>query len=167
MAGAWQYIHPEATVNLETNPSFETGMTGWAASTGITTLERVSDRAMFGTYCAHVTGTKSSQTIYWFNTAMAITPLETYTLSAYLQANMGTTSTDLIRMNIYWQTSSAGTIETGYTTMAAGNSTTWVRYILTDTPTFSSATQARVVFTIYGACTGSTFHCYMDGFQFE
>ncbi len=166
MSGVWQVVIPEATVNLVTNPSWETSTAGWTASTGIATYERVSDRSVFGTYCCHLTGTKSTQGHTFNNAIQTITPGQTWTLSYYQQQQFETTGSFLARFQ--WWSSSGGYIASNYSTeYIPGNSTTWTRYILTATPA-TSATQVNVVFNApYTGTSGTTFHVYFDGAQLE
>ena len=45
----WKIIEPETTQNLEPNPSFEHGTTGWA-TLGTNTIAQSSERSKYGTY---------------------------------------------------------------------------------------------------------------------
>ena len=48
----WKVISPVATTNEITNPSLETGTTGWTNS-GMATFERSSTYAKYGNYSLH------------------------------------------------------------------------------------------------------------------
>ncbi len=161
--GYWQVVIPEATVNLIANPSWETSTGNWTSS-GLTTYVQVSTEQIFGAYSAHISGTVSTGArLYSAN--MTITAGETWTFSIYAKKTVSATSGQG-GLKITWLTSSGGAISTSSTSLPGGNVTTWTRYTFTATPA-TSATQANVSITDDGITSGSTWHMWLDGAQFE
>lgn len=79
---------PTLTRNLVTNPSFELGTTGWTSVAG-TTLNRGSDGGAVGVGYLNVTvsGTNANSGAE-MSTRVRVTPATTYTLSAYVAAQV-------------------------------------------------------------------------------
>lgn len=79
--------------NLMTNPSFESGTTGWNANQGSSIALNTSS-ALFGSNCLEIT---QSSTIYSGTVPndVAVDPLTTYTFSYYVKTGSGTASINL------------------------------------------------------------------------
>ena len=69
-----------ATTNLITNPSFETGLTGWSTTAG-TAVTQSSVKAYFGTYSALFSAAAGTTV---FSRTISVTTGTTYTISAWV-----------------------------------------------------------------------------------
>lgn len=79
MTSNWKIIQPEMATNLCTNPSIETGTTGWSTS-GTNTIAQSSDYSFYGVYSLKATY-QDNTTLAFFN----ITVLEAqHVFSAYV-----------------------------------------------------------------------------------
>lgn len=81
--GLWEIVLPQATTNLITNPSFETGTTGWTATAG--SLSRVTTDRRFGLYSLSWTPASGTSDSVYFGTVTMIDG-STYTFSVYVLA---------------------------------------------------------------------------------
>jgi hypothetical protein len=118
------------TVNLISNPNFETNLLGWSAYIGL--LSRVSFPSYIGSYSLkNSSGIIAIGSRYVVSTATsyaAVTPGLPYTASAYARGDFATNTI----IGINWRNSS-GTIISQPERSVATTSTTWTRLVLTET----------------------------------
>lgn len=84
MAGLWQIVIPEATTNLCTNPSFETGTTGWATAA---TIAQSATYAKFGVYSLRFTPAAGTTSFLYYD--FTATSDQTYTAQAWVRGAAG------------------------------------------------------------------------------
>ena len=148
LGDVFSVIMPLARRNLVTNPSFETGTTGWSATTGAT-LTRVSTQQVAGAWSLQVAVTTGGKGTYYPITLAAGT---TYAWSASILAPPGTA----------WQlqiVSSGGTIV--YTRRSGTGTGRWQRASLVYTAT--STTTYRLTCT----CETDSQTIWIDAAQLE
>lgn len=150
--GLWSVIVPEATVNLITNPSFETtGAGGWTAVGG--SVARSAAYSAFGLYSLAVTPTSGTGDGVYFGT-VALTSGTSYTFSVYVR---GVAS---VPYKIYFADTS-GTLKGTATTITGDGA--WHRYEVTWA--CDSSTNYRVYVTKNGGSSTGVF--YIDAAQVE
>jgi hypothetical protein len=151
MAGLWEIIVAEATTNLVTNPSFETGTTGWTATAGGIAQSATNQR--FGLYsCAWTPSSGTTDSVY-FGT-ISTTNGVTYTFTLYVLGVLN------IPYRLYFGTTGAAVLGTPVTFTGTG---TWQRITVTYTET-SSTTRRLYLGKNTSASVGIV---YVDGAQCE
>ncbi len=145
-------VTPNSTLGL-TNPSFETGTTGWAARTNCA-LSQSNTYAYFGTYSGkcHNTGSTSGM-----NYNLTLTAGTQYTLSFYAKTSV---AGSILTFGYAYN----GANETTYAQTGNYLGTGWQRYYLTFTP--SSVSGTPYIFIDQGSDT-TTRDIYVDGVQIE
>jgi len=150
MAGLWDIVVPEATTNMVTNPSFETGTTGWLGLNG-GTLARSTDDPLFGQHNLKVTPSANvyGGTYSWFSATNTVT----YTCSIYFKGAVG------IPYKLYLGNGSThNSTDTTFTGDGA-----WHRYKVTYT---AEATETLLIVIIKNN-SANTAVFYLDGGQVE
>lgn len=150
--GDWiSVIVPEASINLCTNPSFETGTTGWALSSA-GAIAQSATYQRFGAYSLRMTPTSGSADGV-DSPAMALTGFSNYTASLYFRS--ADTKT-WYRLYI---------LSAGYSRYVRIKATgLWQRVILSFTTAISANYQIRVC---KESVDTSTTPFYIDGVQLE
>lgn len=156
MAGYWNIYEPTATTNLVTNPSFETGTTGWSAD-GTNTIAQSASQQCRGAYsllCTYQDDTDLARFASLTLTAAA------YVFSAhvYLSSTWDGGAVQLAIEN--FASASTGTATT--TTTTTGE---WVRLEMTFTPDGGDLTGDLIIETASAPTAGRTI--YVDAVQCE
>jgi len=149
-----------ATGNLISNPSFETGTTGWSAVSGAT-LDQTSSEAYIGTYAlriTHVASTTSGASIS-YSTAVA----STYTASAYVRSYIGTDVGDNISILMRFTYTDASTSDTSYNHTITSE---WERISVTAT-TNGAKTLSSISVSFRDLLSGPAHYSMIDGVQLE
>lgn len=150
---------PVATTNLVTNPSFETGVTGWIVyGNSIGTLSRVTTMAYAGNYAYQIAKTSGANTD-WYGTyrLFSATSGITYTASAWVNTteSIGGNRAFVLRVQ------GTGVVPTTSTTLT-GVTDKWVRLSVTFTATGTGSAQLQMYW--YNVTTGTA---YIDAVQIE
>lgn len=95
--GDWYVVIPEATTTLVTNPSIETGTTGWATG-GVNTIARSSTQSKYGAYSLLATYQNHADLAYFGITCTGATP-HTFSLWVYIPTNYDGTRLQLTAEN--------------------------------------------------------------------
>jgi len=152
----FKVIVPQATTNLITNPSFETGTTGWAA-TSSNTIAQSTAQQLYGTYSLLCT--------YQDSTTMATFSSITLTAAAYIFSAFVFIPTNwdggAVRLGISGFTSAATNTATTTTTTTGS----WQRLQMKFTPDAGDLTGALIIDTASAPTAGRTL--YIDGAQCE
>ncbi len=164
--GAWKIIRPEATTNMVSNPSFETGTTGWSTG-GTNTLTREADMyfeqgtpPMFGAYAAKLTYQDNNALgIYTFASGI-LTASTQYTASCWVWLDDAWDGGP-IGLNISQFTSA--TIDTATTTESTADR--WTRLEIIFTLDTDVAGEIRVINTSGSPTAGRLI--WIDGLQVE
>ena len=150
MAGLWDIVVREATTNMITNPSFETGTTGWVAIGG--SIAQGTNDPPFGQYNLEITPTAGD----WDGTYCDIASLTSgtsYTLSLYFKGGSG------VSYRAYFATA-AGVLKASVTFTGDGE---WHRY----TKTWVCDNTAAHRIAVDKNDDASTALFYIDGVQVE
>lgn len=147
-------ISPEATTNMLTNPSFETGTTTYTAVGGSTTLTRVTTYQRFGKYGLEVVPASGvNDGVY--TGSWTLTSSLPYTFSVYGYWASG------IPYKINFANTSGTTLDTATTFTGAGK---WERKEVTYTP---GTTTVRLYITKNNSSATSTATFRIDALQLE
>jgi len=149
-----------ATANLVTNPSFETGTTGWSGTLGAT-LDQTTSDAYVGSYAmriTHVASTTSGASIA-YSTATA----STYTASAYLRSYIGSDVGYNCSILIRFTYTDASTTDTSYNHTLTD---TWTRVSVTAT-TNGAKTLSSVTVFLRDLLSGAAHYTLVDAVQLE
>jgi len=150
--GMWQITIPEATTNLDNNPSFEKSVSSLAAANGAA-IAQSSDEQAIGFYSAKVTPTAATDDGVY--RAYTLTASTTYTFSFSVKA------VDGIGYKAYfYDVTAAGQLGEAVSFVGDG---TWRRYNITVTT--SANTSYRVYIIKNGDASTGAF--YLDAFQLE
>lgn len=162
----WDNANAEDRVNLVTNPSFETGSTGWApVGTGATAAINTTHK-VFGSQ-SYVLTVGTANSYIQIGTNVPVIGGKTYTFSSYLKL-VGGTSSGGTYIEVVWRDSANAVISlannAGTQTV---NSTTWTRHSVTSTaPSNAAFAQLRpLIATIAANPTGTQIA--MDAVMFE
>jgi hypothetical protein len=154
------------TTNLITNPSWETGTSGWGKYGNLDTYEMVSSKTLIGNYTGHLQEANSGGSNEYIESSnITVKPNTSYTVSAYFQKNL-TSGTGTGKVSIWWYASGNNVISQPGTYMATGNISTWSRYTLTATSP-SNVSYAKIVIASDGISSGAAYDIWIDGAQFE
>jgi hypothetical protein len=149
-----------ATANLVTNPSFETGTTGWSATLGAT-LDQTTSDAYVGSYAmriTHVASTTSGASIA-YSTATA----STYTASAYLRSYIGSDVGGNCSILMRFTYTDASTTDTSYDHTLTD---TWTRVSVTAT-TNGARTLSSITVFLRDLLSGAAHYTLVDAVQLE
>jgi hypothetical protein len=147
---------PQSTTNLVTNPSFETGTSGWTAS-GSGSIARaigVGDQK-FGAYSLSVSPGSGGTDGVYFGT-VSLTSGQTYTFSVYI--NSGGAA-----LNLQIWFGSTGGAQLGTPTTFTTTAGVWERHVVTYTET--SSTSRRLYITKVSGAALTSWE--IDGAQLE
>jgi len=93
-------------VNLVTNPSFKTDITGWS-STGSSTIARITTDSFYGTSCLQITKAASINSGVVTASRIAVTAASSYAVSAYVKVP-DNQETGTLRIDVKWYTAVSG-----------------------------------------------------------
>lgn len=150
--GFFSVVVPEAGTNLVTNPSAETGVTGYT-SVGSATGTRTTAQQRRGVYSIAVTPTAATGDGIYYG-SISLTSGTTYTFSLDFLGIPG------VKYQIYFATTGAATLGTAFVFTATGR---WQRPSVTYTET--SSTTRRIYVTKSNNTSTGVF--YVDGLQVE
>ncbi len=153
--GFWSIIVPAAGTNLVTNPSVETGTTGYTASGSGASIARVTTSLLqkWGLYGLQVTPGSGTDNGVYFGT-VSLTSGTTYTASVYIKGTNG------IPFKI-WFANTSGTLQGTATTWTANGE--WERKEVSWACT--STTTYRIYVTKNNSASTATY--VIDGLQCE
>jgi hypothetical protein len=161
---AWEIggTNPPGGVNLVSNFGFETNTTGWTPQSGAT-LTRSTTTVRTGAGSGYVTYPRPSSQTAMDYTPIAVTPGETYVVSAWakswLASEEGTGPYAAIEVNFY--RSDGSWIEGGASDDVLNSSSTWTEV----TDNFVAPTDAATMLvTLWNSVFGGTLNasCYWD-----
>ena len=151
----------DATTNFISNPSFETGTTGWTALSGAT-LTQTSTEAYIGSYAmriTHVASTTSGAQATAYSTSTA----GTYTASAYVRSYIATDIGDNISLLMRFTYTDASTSDTQYDHTITKD---WTRISVTAT-TNGAKTLSSVTVFLRDLLSGPAHYTMVDAVQLE
>ena len=149
-----------ALTNYVTNPSFETGTTGWS-TTGGATLDQTSIDSYVGSYAmriTHVASTTSGATI-----AHSTSVASTYTASAYVRAYTDTDVGDNISILMRFTYTDASTSDVSANHTITGE---WTRISATAT-TNGAKTLSSITVMLRDLLSGPAHYSLVDAVQLE
>lgn len=149
-----------ATANLLSNPSFETGITGWSA-TGGATLDQTTADAYIGAYAMRIThvAASTSGAIATYTTATQ----STYTASAYVRSYIDSDIGDNVSLLLRFTYTDASTsdVSVNHTLTDA-----WARISVTAT-TNGAKTLSSVAVQLRDLLSGAAHYSLVDAVQLE
>lgn len=151
MTGLYTAYLPTAATNVATNPSLETGSTGWSASVGAT-FTRVVTKSRYGIYSAEFVDIDNAGAYGEYQQTTSSTG--TYTVSAYARASGATPS---IVMTVLDNGVSRGTSTVALT------SARWTRVSLAGI----TLTATKDVEVRFSNSSGTSITIYVDALQIE
>ena len=155
-----QFGITNATVNLITNPSFETNTTGWTAGTN-TTIARNTSNGFVGTSSLSLTSVAAGNIWANLTTSVSATVGYSYTASAYVKS-AAISRTARVRLDWY---NGASLLSSTDGTNTSTSTTAWTRLSVTGTAP-SSTTAVVVTMTVNSTAAGSEVH-YFDAVLLE
>ena len=163
MTCTWEIVVPEATTNLVTNPSFETGTAGWTKAGNLESFTRITTSRHSGLACARLYETSTGGSgEYIISSQFAASPSVYYTCSAYIKKVIGAAGG---RLYLWFYTSAPAYIS-GVSVNFASGTFDWTRYEVSGQAPATTAYVAALI-ALDGSGAGQEFEIHADCIQIE